>query len=53
MQAARVARERGLAPARVAELIDRLTERRFLGIFGEQRVNVLRLNIELDKGATG
>jgi K+-transporting ATPase ATPase C chain len=47
-QAARVARARGLEEAAVAALIERHTEARWLGIFGELRVNVLALNRELD-----
>ncbi|MEA2345271.1 MAG: potassium-transporting ATPase KdpC subunit [Thermoanaerobaculia bacterium] len=46
-QSARVARANGLPPARVAELIRRHTEGRFLGIYGEQRVNVLLLNLDV------
>lgn len=47
-QVARVARERGLAQQRVAELVIRHTEGRELGLLGEPRVNVLRLNLALD-----
>ena len=46
-QAARVARENSLPPARVADLIRRHTEGRFLGIYGEPRVNVLLLNLDV------
>jgi K+-transporting ATPase ATPase C chain len=46
-QAARVARANGLALAEVQRSIDRYTEGRFLGVFGEPRVNVLALNLEL------
>jgi len=48
-QAARVARARGLAEPKVRELIERHTERRWLGLLGEPRVNVLELNLELDR----
>ncbi len=48
-QVRRVARERGLPEARVRELVARSTEGRTLGIFGERRVNVLHLNVELDR----
>lgn len=47
-QAARVARARGLAVEDVLRLVERGTEGRFLGVLGEPRVNVLRLNLELD-----
>lgn len=48
-QAARVARVRGLAPDVVKSAIARHTEGRVLGVLGEARVNVLELNLDLDK----
>lgn len=48
LQAMRVAKERGFTKEQVIQLIETNTEQRFLGIFGETRVNVLRLNLELD-----
>ncbi len=47
-QADRVARSRGLAKDDVLKLIADNTEGRFIGIFGEERVNVLKLNLALD-----
>ncbi|XHS76536.1 potassium-transporting ATPase subunit KdpC [Burkholderiaceae bacterium UC74_6] len=48
-QATRVARERGLGVDTVYQLIEANTEGRDWGIFGEPRVNVLQLNLALDK----
>jgi len=47
-QAARVAREHKLPADRVEQLINEHTERAFLGLLGEPRVNVLELNLALD-----
>ena len=44
----RVARARSVQPDEIKPLIDRYTDGRFLGIFGEPGVNVLRLNYALD-----
>ena len=47
-QAARVARARDLGLPRVQQLVQQHTEGRVLGLLGEPRVNVLRLNLALD-----
>jgi len=49
LQAARVARARGLTEAAVLKEIDGATEARTFGVLGEPRVNVLMLNLALDR----
>ncbi|GLW09298.1 potassium-transporting ATPase KdpC subunit [Microtetraspora sp. NBRC 13810] len=49
LQAPRVARERGLRPDRVQALIRQNTTGRALGFMGAPAVNVLQLNLALDK----
>jgi K+-transporting ATPase ATPase C chain len=48
-QVARVAAARGIPMGDVQALVDSRTESRTFGLLGEQRVNVLRLNLELDR----
>jgi potassium-transporting ATPase KdpC subunit len=48
-QVARVARVRGLAESQVAALVERNIEHPLLGFLGEERVNVLALNQQLDR----
>lgn len=48
-QVKRVARLRGLELEQVQELVRRHTEQRQFGTFGEQRVNILLLNEDLDR----
>ena len=52
LQAARVARARGLSVETVLSVIDRHLSGRQFGLLGEARVNVLELNLALD-GAAG
>jgi K+-transporting ATPase ATPase C chain len=48
-QISRVARERKMAEAQVKALVDQFTEGRTFGVLGDPRVNVLLLNLALDK----
>jgi potassium-transporting ATPase KdpC subunit len=45
----RVAKARNLQPKQLEDLIQKNTDGRFLGIFGEPGVNVLKLNLALDR----
>jgi K+-transporting ATPase ATPase C chain len=49
LQVERVATERGMTVEQVKSLIERHAKRPYLGFLGEKRVNVLELNLELDK----
>ena len=48
VQAARIARTRGVSEEQVLSVIRSNVESRTLGLFGEPRVNVLRTNLALD-----
>jgi potassium-transporting ATPase KdpC subunit len=49
LQVPRVARVRGVAPGLVMDVVTKTEEGRDLGVLGEARVNVLRLNLALDQ----
>ena len=48
-QVRRVAEARGLDTATVRHLVDSLTQKPWLGLFGTEKVNVLRLNVALEE----
>jgi hypothetical protein len=48
-QVPRVARSRNVAPERVVSILEEQMEGRELGLFGEPTVNVLLLNLALDR----
>ena len=47
-QVARIAQKRGISQQEVRDVIQKCTNGRFLGVFGEQTVNVLKVNLMLD-----
>ena len=49
MQVARIAQARGQEASEIESLLNTMTELPHLGIFGEPRVNVLALNLALDR----
>jgi K+-transporting ATPase ATPase C chain len=49
LQVARVATARGIAPERVTTILAQYTDGRDLGFLGEPRVNVLAINLALDR----
>jgi K+-transporting ATPase ATPase C chain len=53
LQTPRIARARGMTEMAVRDIIGSLVEGRDAGIFGEARVNVLKLNLALDEKRNG
>lgn len=49
VQVRRVAAARGMSVGQVADLVEKSVQRPLLGLFGTERVNVLKLNIALDE----
>ncbi|SEI52026.1 K+-transporting ATPase ATPase C chain [Dyadobacter sp. SG02] len=49
VQAARIAKVRGVSQSAVVDLIEKHTQGPFLGMFGPSHVNVLELNLALDQ----
>lgn len=49
LQVSRVARSRGISEARLETMVNNRIEKRQLGFIGAERVNVLVLNLELDR----
>jgi potassium-transporting ATPase KdpC subunit len=48
VQVARIARARGMSVETVSQLVQENTQGRWIGLFGEPSVNVLKLNLALD-----
>ena len=51
-QVPRVAKARNMPENNISQLVAQNIQGRTLGIFGEQRVNVLALNLALDRAGT-
>jgi K+-transporting ATPase ATPase C chain len=52
-QVPRIAKARNLPEDRIRQLVEETTEGRYLGLLGEPRVNVLLLNLALDRMSAG
>ena len=49
VQVKRVAEARGMSEEAVKALVDKMVEKPFLGLFGTEKVNVLKLNVALEE----
>jgi len=49
VQVPRIARERGIHQEKIQKLVERMTDKPLFGFLGPRKVNVLKINIELDK----
>lgn len=49
VQVKRVAKARGLDENKVKTIVDKAIEKPFLGLFGTEKINVLKLNVALDE----
>ena len=49
VQVARIARMRSISAEKINNIIDAITEKPLLGLFGPAKVNVLKLNVALDE----
>lgn len=49
IQVKRVAQARGMNEPEVKAIVDKAIERPFLGLFGTEKINVLKLNVALDE----
>ena len=49
VQVDRVAKARNISANTLKQLVDKQIEKPLFGMFGTSRINVLKLNIELDK----
>lgn len=52
LQVPRVAQARGLSVSQVNAIVDGNVQQKWLGVFGEPRVNVFKLNLDLDNFQT-